>query len=375
MSDHYQTLGVSRDASPEEIKKAYRKLARKLHPDVNPSAEAADEFKKVSHAADVLSDPEKRANYDRTGDENGAQGFGGGGFGGGNPFGDIFDAFFQQAGTPRGPASRVRQGQDALIQLRISLRDAVFGTEKEITVDTAAACSECDGRGAQPGTEPETCDVCGGHGQVRRQVQSILGNVVTTAECPSCHGFGTVIKHPCPECYGEGRVRERRTLTVKVPAGVATGTRIRLAGEGEAGTYGGPNGDLYVEIRVSPDEVFTREGDDLHASVTVPMTSAALGASITLETFDGPRPVEVKAGTQTGETAVLKDLGVTRLRGSQRGNIVVHFIVETPTKLTEEQKGLLRQLAESRGDEASSAATVQRSGGRFFSRLREKFQD
>lgn len=376
MSDHYQTLGVSRDASPEEIKKAYRKKARTLHPDVNPSPEAAEEFKRVSHAHDVLSDPDKRRVYDATGNENGNNtGFGGGFPGSGFGFSDIFETFFQGAGGARGPESRVRQGQDALINVRVSLRDAVFGTEKEVTVDTAVTCTLCEGQGTEKGTEPETCDVCHGQGHIQRQVQSILGNVVTTAECPSCRGFGTVIKHPCPECYGEGRVRQRKPLTLKIPAGVATGTRIRLGGQGEAGTGGGPNGDLYVELRVNPDETFTREGDDLHATMTVPMTAAALGTAISLETFDGPQDVTVKPGTQTGQTTTLRDLGVTKLRGNGRGNVVVHFDVETPSKLNDEQRELLKRLAELRGEDDAVGETLQNTGQGFFSRLRDRFQD
>jgi len=382
VSDHYETLGVSRDASQEEIKKAYRKKARRLHPDVNPGPEAAEDFKRLSHATDVLSDPEKRRVYDATGNENGTDtGFGGGFPGTGFGFADIFDTFFQGAGGAgsgrRGPASRTRQGQDALINVRVTLRDAVFGTEKKITVDTAVVCPTCDGTCCQAGTQPETCDVCHGSGQVQRQVQSILGTVVTAAPCATCQGFGTVIKHPCHECYGEGRVRDRRPLTVKIPAGVSTGNRIRLSGQGEAGTAGGPNGDLYVELKVDPDPTFERQGDDLHARVRVPMTSAALGTTVTLETFDGEREVPVAPGTQPGHTVTLHELGATRLRGGGRGELFVHLEVETPTALDDEQRELLEQLSRLRGEDQSTGTTLNSpagSGG-FFSRLKDRFSD
>ncbi|GGH57621.1 molecular chaperone DnaJ [Rothia aerolata] len=373
MSDHYETLGVPRDASAEDIKKAYRKKARKLHPDINPSAEAAEEFKRVSHAHDVLSDPEKRRIYDQTGNENGqaAGGFGGGGFGGFGGFSDIFETFFNQ--SPSGPASRTRQGQDALITVRIDLKDAVFGTNKPITVDTAVTCDVCQGEGTAQGTHPETCEVCHGQGYMARQVQSILGTVMQQVECSACHGFGTVIKHPCPECYGEGRVRERKPLTIKIPAGVNNGARIRLAGQGEAGIAGGPNGDLYVELRVNPDPTFSRDGDDLHATVSISMAAAALGTTITLETFDGPQEIEVKAGTQSGDVVTLKDLGATRLRGGGRGDLRVHLQVNTPTDLTEEQRELLRQFAELRHEDLQAGETVTEKHG-FFSRFKERFE-
>lgn len=368
MSSHYETLGVSRDASPEEIKKAYRKKARQLHPDINPSQEAAEEFKRVSLAHDVLSDPEKRRIYDQTGNENGtASGFSAGaGFGG---FQDIFETFFNS--TPRGPHSRVRQGQDALINVKISLKDAVFGTNKPITVDTAVKCDHCQGEGTAEGTHPETCETCRGQGYIQRQIQSILGTVVQPVECPSCQGFGTVIKHPCAECYGEGRVRERKPLTLKIPAGVNDGARIRLAGQGEAGTAGGPNGDLYVELRVASDPTFSRERDDLIACVGVPMTAAALGTTVSLDTFDGPQEIEIPAGTQAGDILTLKGLGVTHLRGGGRGDLKVQIEVRTPTQLTDDQKKLLKQFSELRGEDLKVSETVTHKQGGFFSRLKD----
>lgn len=372
MSNHYETLGVARDASPEEIKKAYRKMARKLHPDINPSPEAAEEFKRVSHAHDVLSDPEKRRIYDQTGNENGqAQGgFGGGGFGGFGGFSDIFETFFSQ--QPQGPASRTRQGQDALINVRIDLKDAVFGTNKPITVDTAVVCDVCGGDGCEPGTHPETCETCKGQGYMQRQVQSILGTVVQPVECPSCKGFGTVIKHPCQECYGEGRVRERKPLTVKIPAGVNSGARIRLSGEGEAGTAGGPNGDLYVELRINPDPTFMREGDDLHARVGISMAAAALGTTISLDTFDGVQKLDIKAGAQSGDVLTLKELGVQHLRKNGRGDLHVHIEVHTPTDLSREEKALLEKFAELRQEDLQQSETISEKQG-FFSRIKDRF--
>ncbi|OMH26034.1 molecular chaperone DnaJ [Tersicoccus phoenicis] len=374
MASHYEVLGVSRDATGEEIKKAYRKLARKLHPDVNPGAEAADEFKKVSHAYEVLSDPQKRQVYDTTGNENGStNGFGGGFSGAGFGFQDIFDTFFGGAGPgAAGPPSRMRRGQDALISVGVDLRDAVFGTNKTIELETAVVCERCSGSCCEPGTSPQTCDICHGTGQVQRAVRSILGQVMTTAPCGTCQGFGTVIRNPCNECAGQGRVRSRRSLTLKVPAGVATGTRIQLGGQGEAGVAGGPQGDLYVEIQVAKDPTFVRDGDDLHATLQVPMTAAALGTALDFETFDGAQSVRVAAGSQSGEVITLRGLGVTHLRSGGRGDVRIHLHVETPTRLDGEQEDLLRRLAELRREE-KPAAKPATAGSGVFSRLRERF--
>jgi molecular chaperone DnaJ len=362
LSDHYETLGVARDATPEEIKKAYRRLARKLHPDVNSGPQAEDDFKDVSAAYDVLGDPAKRAAYDRGGDPlAGAAG----GFGQGFSFTDIMDAFFGGQGAERGPRSRQRRGQDALIRVQIELREAVFGTEKEISVDTAVGCPTCHGEGAQPGTGTRTCDVCGGRGQVQHVQRSFMGNVMTSRPCTTCQGFGSVIAQPCIQCSGEGRVRSRRNMTIRVPAGVDTGTRIQLAGEGEVGAGNGPAGDLYVEIVVASHQSFVRRGDDLHATISLPMTAAALGTSITLETLDGTQSLDVEPGTQSGQVTTLRSLGVTHLRGGGRGDLVVHLEVNTPKNLDDEQRDLLAQLAVLRGEERPEGRLATHGSGRF----------
>lgn len=370
-TDLYAVLGVAHDATPEEIKRAYRKLARELHPDVNPDPVTQDRFKLVTAAYEVLSDAEKRQMYDLGGDpRGGAAGFGGGqGFG----FGDIMDAFF---GTQaRGPRSRRSRGKDALIRLEVDLVEATFGATRDITVDTAVACGSCAGAGTAPDTKVVTCTMCAGRGEVQSVQRSFLGQVMTSRPCPQCQGFGSLIPHPCPECSGDGRVRTRRTITIKVPPGVDTGTRIQLSGEGEIGPGGGTPGDLFLEIVETPHEIFTRQGDDLHCTVTLPMTAASLGTAVDLETLDGLERIDIKAGTQSGQTISLRQKGVAHLRGSGRGDLHVHVDVATPTKLDPRQEELLRQLAGLRGESTAvttiQAGRVEQSG--LFSRLREAF--
>jgi molecular chaperone DnaJ len=371
--DYYGVLGVRRDATGDEIKRAYRKLARELHPDVNPDPAAQERFKEATTAYEVLADPEKREIVDLGGDplsQNGAAGGNpfGAGFGG---LGDIMDAFFG-ASSARGPRSRVRQGSDALIRLDLELAEAAFGVTRDLTVDTAVVCSTCSGAGTAPGTHPATCDTCGGRGEIQSVQRSFLGQVMTSRPCPTCVGTGIVIPSPCGSCAGDGRVRARRTVPVKVPAGVEDGMRIRLSGQGEVGPGGGPAGDLYVEIHELPHDIFTREGDDLHCRVQLPMTAAALGTTLTLATLDGDEDVAVRAGTQPDTVIALRAHGVPHLRGVGRGDLHVHVQVATPTRLDEEQEALLRQLAEMRGEDMP-ASTRGGHGGGLFSKMRDAF--
>lgn len=366
MSDYYDVLGVAKDASQEQIKKAYRKLAREFHPDVaGPGAE--DKFKDVGRAYEVLSNPEKRRSYDMGTDPSAP----GGGMGGGFGFQDIFETFFGGGQAQRGPIPRARRGQDALIRLDIDLADAAFGVRREIQVDTAVVCGTCSGSCCRPGTSPRTCDVCNGRGTVQRVARSFLGQVMTTAPCAACQGFGTTIPEPCAECAGEGRVRSRRTVVVEVPAGVETGNRIKLTSQGEVGPAGGPAGDLYFEIRERKHELFLRRGDDLHATLEVPMTAAALGTVIELETLDGPESVDLRPGTQPGQIITLKGLGIGHLHAAGRGDLNVHVEIQIPTGLSEEQADLLRQLSVLRGEERPEGRVAAAHPG-VFTRLRDK---
>ncbi len=363
MADHYETLGVARDASADEIKKAYRRLARELHPDVNPSGEAAERFKQVTHAYDVLSDPNQRQQYDL----GGSGGMGGAGFGG---FGDIFETFFGGGQSQRGPRSRRERGQDALLRVEVELHEIIFGTTRTLEVDTAVLCETCNGSCCAPGTEPVTCDICRGSGQIQRTVRSLLGNVMTSSPCGSCRGYGTVIPSPCPSCAGQGRVRARRNVPVDIPAGVDTGLRSQLPGQGEVGPAGGPNGDLYLEIKVKTHETFSRQGDDLMATVEVQMADAILGTTVTLPALDGDVSIEVKPGTQSAEVITVKERGITRLRGSGRGDLKLGIQVVTPVRLNSKETKLIQEFAQSRRPVPPQFSTFQQG---LFSKLRDRF--
>jgi molecular chaperone DnaJ len=322
--------------------------------------------------------------YDLGADPLGAAGAQG--FGAGFSFTDIMDAFFGQTAASRGPRPRTRRGQDALIRLQLELAEAAFGVSKELKVDTAVTCTLCHGAGTSPGTSPATCSTCGGRGEISHVQRSFLGEVRTMRPCPTCRGFGTVIPNPCSECSGDGRVRARRALNVKIPAGVDSGTRVQLAGEGEVGPGGGPSGDLYVEVDVVQHPVFTRRGDDLLCTITLPMTAAALGTSVELTTLEADLvdpeesdveqsiSLEIRPGTQSGEQLVMRGRGVPRLRGTGRGDLITTVIVETPTKLDAEQTALVQRLAAIRDEENPVAAVEENRHRSVFGRFRDAFR-
>ena len=376
--DYYGILGVDKDASEQEIKKAYRKLARKYHPDVNPSEEAADTFREISDAHEVLSDPEKRRIVDMGGDPpdprggqpGGAGGFSGFGSGG---LGDIFETFFGGGAGGGGPRSRTQPGNDALLRLTISLKEAFTGVRRDVTVDTAVRCEHCDGTGSESKSDPTTCPQCHGSGQVEEMQRSLLGNVVTRRPCPTCQGFGTRIEDPCTRCDGEGRHKKRRDVQINVPAGIGDGMRIRLGGEGEVGRGGGEPGDLYVEVSIKPHKVFTRQGDDLHLTVRVPMIDAALGTELTVEDLAGEeQAVSVAAGTQPAEEVTLEGKGMPRLRGSGRGDMIAHVDVHVPTDLDEKSRDLLEKVRDHRKDRSRVDADGDGEES-LFSRIRHLF--
>lgn len=349
--DYYDVLGVGRSASPDELKKAFRRLAMEFHPDRNKEAGAEARFKEINEAYEVLSDPEKRSMYDRFGHaaaggaDGFARGFEGFGFGG---LGDIFDAFFggSSTRTQRGPT----RGADVRKALTLSFDEAVFGLEREIEITTAELCAACNGMRAEPGTQPEKCPACNGSGETRRVQQSVFGQFVNVAMCDRCRGEGRIITTPCKACKGVGREKKKRKLKVTIPAGVDHGQQMRLSGEGELGNAGGPRGNLYLQLNVKPHDVFRRDEEDLLLELDLNFAQAALGDIVPVPTIDGdPHELRIPAGTQTGETFIVKGKGVPRLRSNGRGDMIVHAHVTTPKSLTKEQRDLLKKLADSMG--------------------------
>jgi molecular chaperone DnaJ len=342
--DYYEILGINRDASEDEIKKAYRKLAMKFHPDRNPdNPKAEEQFKEAKSAYEILSDVKKRAAYDQFGHagvEQQAGGMGGAGMGGfGDAFSDIFGDIFG-GGRGGGGRSNVYRGADLRYNLEISLEDAARGSETRIRIPTMEECEPCKGSGAKKGTEPKTCPTCGGHGQVRMQ----QGFFSIQQTCPKCHGTGRFIAEPCTTCHGAGRVKQHKTLSVKIPSGIDEGDRIRLSGEGEHGVNGGPPGDLYVQIHLKPHAVFQRDHDDLHCEMPVSFAAAALGGEIEIPTLDGVARLKIPAETQTGKVFRLRGKGIKGVRSIGHGDLLCHVVVETPIRLTDRQKELLLEF-------------------------------
>ncbi|MCK6629373.1 MAG: molecular chaperone DnaJ [Anaerolineae bacterium] len=370
--DYYEVLGVAKGATPEEIKKSYRQLARKYHPDVNKEPDAEDKFKEINEAYEILSDDQKRGMYDRFGHA----GVGGaGGFGGFQDFGGFRDPFeiFEEVFGGLGGFSRSRRqrggprrGADLRYEMTLEFEEAVFGVEKEIEVPRQETCNTCNGNGVEPGTSPIRCPECNGTGEIRRQT----GFFINIGTCPRCQGRGEIITSPCRECRGQGRIVKTRRLSVKVPAGVDNGTQIRLSGEGESGTLGGPPGNLYVVIRVKPHDYFRRNEETIHLELGINITQAALGDEVEVPTLDGKEMMTIPAGTQTGDTIRLRGKGVPRLRrdGSNmgRGDQIVTLQVRTPTNLTKEQRHLLLELGKTLDREV-----IPQKEKSFFDRIRD----
>jgi molecular chaperone DnaJ len=376
--DYYEVLGVARGANADEIRKAYRKLARQHHPDINKASDAEAKFKELSEAYEVLSDDNKRAAYDRFGhaavDGSGmGAGAGAGGFGDFTGFGgfdDILDGLFGFGGRQRSSAARrtPRRGADLRYDMTITFEEAAFGLEREVEVARYDICSRCAGKGAEPGTTPKRCGTCNGTGEVRHVQQSILGSLVNVTTCPTCRGEGETISMPCSQCRGNKKVRITRRLNVKVPPGVDTGTQIRLAAEGELGEFGGPSGNLYVVLNVKPHQFFRRREDDVVMEVQVNVAQAALGDEIVVPTLDGDESISIPAGTQTGRVISIKSKGIPHLRRQGRGDQLVVVQVTIPTNLSSEQRRLLQELAKTLGKEV-----IPQSEKGFIDKLKDLF--
>ncbi len=369
--DYYEVLGVTRECGDQEIKTAYRRLAMQYHPDRNPdNPEAEDKFKQASEAYQVLSDPQKRAGYDRYG--HASVSGNGGGFEGGFPqgvdlgdiFGDFFGEMFNMGGGGRGKASRAQRGRDIRYDLMLEFEEAVFGKETSVSIRRMEVCSDCKGSGGAQGKGPTTCPQCGGRGQVRFQ----QGFFSIARTCATCGGTGSVVAEPCPACEGDGRTEREHTISVKIPAGVEDGTRIRYQGEGDAGRFGGPSGDLYVVLAVKPHAFFEREGNDLHYVVMISFPQAALGDEINIATLEGDMQLKVPEGTQSGKEFRLRGKGVPYLNEHGRGDLIVQVVVETPKKLTKTQREFIRQLGDTLETEnrATSRSLLEKMKG-FFS--------
>ncbi|MBV9120019.1 MAG: molecular chaperone DnaJ [Chloroflexi bacterium] len=370
--DYYEVLGVARGANDDDIKKAFRRLARQYHPDVNKEKDAEDRFKEINEAYEVLSDPQKRQLYDQFGHEGPRMGAGAGfgDFGNFGGFSDIFQTFFggqAGAGQRRGP----QRGADLRYNLTLSFEEAVFGAETELEIPRADTCSSCKGSGAEPGTEPSRCPNCNGTGELRRVQQSIFGQFVNVVMCERCQGEGRVITTPCHECRGAGRIRVTKHVSLKVPAGVDTGSQIRLTGEGEAGPRGGPNGNLYVAITVKKHPYFERDGQDILYTLPINFAQAALGDEIEIPTVDGKVMLKIPAGTQSGKVMRLKDKGVPNLRGGGRGDQHVYVKVVTPTEISAKERELLEQLREVSKRQPQPHENSKKEG--FFDKVKEAF--
>jgi molecular chaperone DnaJ len=371
-SDFYELLEVSRDAKDAEIKKAYRRLAMKYHPDRNPDdASAEEKFKEIQNAYAILSDPQKRAAYDQYGHAGVGQSAGGSGFGGFGGFGDVFEDIFENifsGGRGHGRQSRGQRGSDLQFNTQLTLEEAATGKEVEITVPRHGTCTTCEGSGAKKGSKPKNCETCNGIGQVR--IQQGFFSIQQT--CPSCHGEGKVISDPCSTCHGHGRVRESKKLTVKIPAGVDDGDRVRLSGEGEAGVHGGGPGDLYVQINIKKHSIFERHGNDLHCEVPISFITATLGGAIEVPTLEGRVTLKIPEETQTGKVLRLRSKGMKSVRNHSQGDLLCKVVVETPVNLSREQKDLLTKFQESLENAKSNHSPRSSS---WFAGVKKFFED